>query len=253
MSVSSISVFDRLDADWSITRRSRTARIALHRWKTVGEHTDVFAPFDTIQDIVDALHATTNPEASDRLLAPLLQYAHDGDELAARIVLQAFVPLAASLTSGRKLTVAGIDYQFEVVEALSEMIAEFPVDTRHTILAGHLAFMLRRKLERARRRKYHPTTPFTELTPEGADYGIEEGLRIAEDDEADPRTYADRVANIVTFGVATGAVSIDQGRLVLLVAAGHQVATLARHAGCHRSHMGRRLTHATNLLAAVAA
>ena len=131
MSVSSISVFDRLDADWSITRRSRTARIALHRWKTVGEHTDVFAPFDNIHDIDDVPHATTNPEASDRLLAPLLQYAHDGDELAARIVLQAFVPLAASLTSGRKLTVAGIDYQFEVIEALSEMIAEFPVDTRH--------------------------------------------------------------------------------------------------------------------------
>ncbi len=253
MSVSSISVFDRLDADWSITRRTRAARIALHRWKTLGEHADVFAPFDSLGDILDALHATTTPDASDRLLGPLLHHAHRGDELAARVVLQAFVPLAASLTSGRKLTVAGIDYQFEVVTTLSEMIAEFPLDTHHTHLAGHLAFMVRRKLERARRRKIHPTTPFTELTPEGANYGIEEGLSIVDADEADPRTCADRVAQIVTAAVATGSVTADQGQIVLLVAAGHRVATLARHAGCHRSAMGRRLTHATTLLAAVAA
>lgn len=227
------TVLSRLDADWTATVTSSRARRALRSWQTNRIHGLLLAPFADLQSIVDTLHAGAGDD-NDPLLASLIDLGRD-DETAARVVLQAFVPLAVNLSTFRR---GDGEYLSDVISVLAEMIATFPLDTHCQHVAGHLAFMVRRKLHR-RHRRCHLDTVSIDDDAVAAVVDIRHGRSL------DARTAADRVADIVAGGRATGIVNDDQARLLLLVAAGHKVAELARHAGCHRSNMGARLAKAT--------
>ena len=85
------TVLGRLDADWTATVTSGRARRALRSWRTHPDHGHLFSEFVDLQAIVDELH-TCRGDDNDPLLAALLHLASGDDEIAARVVLQAFVP-----------------------------------------------------------------------------------------------------------------------------------------------------------------
>lgn len=233
MSTSSAMEFvDLLDADWKHTTASGRGRRALRTWSTHTDHAPTFASFSTLDEIIAQLHRSA-PADSDPILYALIGLAQAGDEIAGRLVLQSFAGLAVQLSTGRRDS----DYLRDVCGVLAEQIAIFPLDTRPTGVAQHLAFMVRRKLYRWRRRATLTTVPL--------DDNIAVIAMVDPARSADCRTAADRVAAVVRDARAQGGIDDDQARLLLSVAAGHRVASLARQAGCHRSRMGARLAKAT--------
>jgi hypothetical protein len=230
------AIIDRLDADWNSVTAGGRARRSLRAWRGDPFHGDVFAGYARLDDIIDVLHASTHDD-SDPILFALIGFAQASDEIAARLVLQSFAGLALSLSAGTRFR--DLEYQSDVFGVLAEMIATFPLDTHPTHVAGHMAFMVRRQLNRTHRRRHHVMVSLDETVT----FGVADG--VAAERQHDARTAADRIAEIVTVSRAQGALDDDQARLLMFVAAGHQVAALARHAGCHRSRMGARLTKAT--------
>ncbi len=222
---------DQLDADWKCTTTSGRGRRSLRSWRTHPKHAQVFARFSTLEEIIATLHRSV-PVDSDPILAALIALAQAGDEVAARLVLQSFAGLAVKLSTGRR----DGDYLRDVCGVLAEQIAIFPLDTHPTAVAQHLAFMVRRKLYRWRRRATLTTVPL--------DDHVTNNAAVERADCGDPRTAADRIAGLVCEARARGGLDDDQARLLLSVAAGHRVASLARLAGCHRSQLGVRLAKA---------
>lgn len=229
----SSTILGRLDADWAATSTSGRARRALRSWRLDPSHGHLFVDAADVDELIEVLHGCSGVD-SDPLLAALIEIAHRGDEIAARLVLQAFVPLAANL-SGRSRR-GDAEYQSDVVSLLAEMIATFPLDTHPRNVAGHLAFMVRRGLYRRHRRRTLATVSL--------DDGAVADVRWQPAGH-DDRTAADRVAGIVGASHACGILDDEQARLLLLIAAGHKVAELARQVGCHRSRMGARVAKAT--------
>lgn len=223
---------DQLDADWTHTTISGRGRRSLRARRAHLEHAPVFASFSTLDEIIETLHASV-PVESDPILAALIGLAQAGDEVAGRLVLQSFAGLAVRLSTGRRDS----DYLRDVCAVLAEQIAIFPLDTHPAGVAQHLAFMVRRRLYRLRRRATLITVPLDDYVDgTAASHAAESG---------DSRTAADRVAGLVTAAHAHGGLDDDQARLLMFVAAGHRVASLARIAGCHRSCMGARVAKAT--------
>jgi len=230
------TVLGRLDADWAATATTSRARRALRNWKHDPTQGHLFAGVHDIDDVIARLHRCSGIE-SDPLLAALIDLAQHGDEIAARVVLQAFMPLAVNL-AGRTRR-GDWEYQSDVISLLAEMIATFPLVTHPHHVAGHLAFMVRRGLNRRHRRRYVATVS---LDDDGVAAVVDAHRRA---DSLDSRTAADRVAEIVSTCHHSGALDDSQARLLMFVAAGHKVAELARQAGCHRSRMGARVAKAT--------
>lgn len=235
-----LNILNHLDADWSVTATSGRARRAFRSWRNDPDRGDLFDTASGPNDVIEVLHACTGTE-SDPLLAALIGFAHEGDEIAARLVLQAFVPLVGRLSGGTRR--GDSDYQSDVASILAEMIATFPLDTHPHHVATHLAFMVRRGLHRRHRRKYVTTVSLDDDTVASV-VDIRNGQR-----SLDSRTAADRVACIVSTCHNCGVLDDEQARILMLVASGHKVAELARHAGCHRSRMGARVAKATEATA----
>ena len=248
MAASTATAFvDQLDAEWrSITTRSAVRR-TLRAWHADPERGHLFDRFASLDDIVDALHRSA-PDESDPLLFALIGFAHAGDQVAGRLVLQAFAGVAinvarGSLRAGRD---DASDHTADVFGVLAEQIATFPLESHPTGVASHLAFMLRRAMHRRHRRARLDTVSldWTADSSRSGSAGEWAGDTFAVA-STDALTAADRVADVVRDARARGGLDDAQARLLLFVAAGHQVAALARHAGCHRSRMGARLTKAT--------
>lgn len=230
-----LNILNHLDADWIVTSTSGRARRAVRTWKHDPNRGHVFAEVHDIGDVIALLHGCSGVE-SDPLLAALIDLAQTGDQIAARVVLQAFMPLAVNLAGGTRR--GDWEYQSDVISLLAEMIATFPLDTHRHHVAGHLAFMVRRGLNRRHRRRYVATVS---LDDDGVAAVVDAHSRT---DSLDARTAADRVAEIVSICHGRGVLDDEQAQLLMFVAAGHKVAELARRAGCHRSRMGARVAKA---------
>ena len=232
---------DQLDADWKCTTTSGRGRRSLRSWRIHPKHAPVFVSFSTIDEIIATLHRSV-PADSDPILAALIGLAQAGDEVAARLVLQSFAGLAVQLSTGRRDS----DYLRDVCGVLAEQIAIFPLDTHPTGIAQHLAFMLRRKMNRRHRRASLDTVSLDWTS--GQDSHDDTDSNWADQSFAvastDSFTAADRIAGVVCDARDRGGLNDDQARLLMFVAAGHQVASLARQAGCHRSRMGARVAKA---------
>lgn len=239
---------DQLDADWKYIATRGGGRRSLRTWKADDDCGELFARVGSLDEIVATLHGAT-PPYSDPILAALIGFAHTGDRVAGRIVLQSFAGLAIQVaarcrTVGRE---ADNDHVADVFGVLAEQIAIFPLDTHPTGIAQHLAFMLRRKMNRRHRRASLDTVSLDWSSGEDSHDDTDsdwadQSFAVA---STDSFTAADRIAGVVCDARARGGLNDDQARLLMFVAAGHQVASLARHAGCHRSRMGARLSKAT--------
>lgn len=248
MATSAATAFvDRLDAEWRTTTTRTSARRRLRTWRTDPEQGHLFDRFGSLDDIIDTLHSST-PTESDPLLAALITFAHHGDEVAGRLVLQAFAGFAItvaarSMNPGRD---HADDHTADVFGVLAEQIATFPLETHRNGVATHLTFMVRRAMNRRHRRARLDTVSLDWTGDTSSDDGLADWVGATHAVTGhEARTAADHVAEVVCDARARGGLDDTQARLLLLVAAGHRVASLARHAGCHRSRMGARVAKAT--------
>ena len=236
------AAFVAVNTEWDTLCRSSRARRALRAWR-LGRHGAVFAEVGSLDEIVDAHAACTSAEESDRWLVPLVELAAGGDDVAARVVLQAMLATAIGLYRG-----GGVEEQWNVVAVLGEQIARYPLDTHPTRVFGHLRFMCRRALYRQRRRRQLPTCPLDTDADHGND-GDRPSVLDRFPVEGDQRTSFEQVAARIVDVLAAGDLDTYRASLVLAVAAGHRVGELAAEAGCHHSVMSRRIGAATTTLA----
>jgi hypothetical protein len=238
---------NQLDADWKCVATRNGGRRCLRTWKSDTEHGEVFARFVSLDEIIATLHAAT-PAESDPILAALIGFAQSGDQVASRLVLQSFAGLAIQVSARCRPGGRGFDndHVADVFGVLAEQIAIFPLNTHPTAVAQHLSFMLRRRMNRRHRRASLDTVSLDWTGSEDShdDTDSDWADKSFAVSSTDSITAADRVASVVRNARARGGLDDDQARLLMFVAAGHQVAALARQAGCHRSRMGVRVAKA---------
>jgi hypothetical protein len=204
------SLFDRLDRDWQRLASSRTAAAALP---------EVLYEAGA-RDLAGVRHRTETggPAAADRILALLAARAVEGDELAARVLLQLLLPGARRLA--RKWWALGSEAEREAaaVAAVYDRIRCYPIARRPAKIAANVlldaAELLRRQV------------------PSNGDAFIFERVdeRVAvEEAESHP---AVELLQIVRDAVAKDLIRRDDAELVVASRiAGRRMADLARERG----------------------
>jgi hypothetical protein len=200
------SLFDRLDRDWQRLASSRTAAAALP---------EVLYEAGA-RDLAGVRHRTETggPAAADRILALLAARAVEGDELAARVLLQLLLPGARRLA--RKWWALGSEAEREAaaVAAVYDRIRCYPIARRPAKIAANVlldaAELLRRQV------------------PSNGDAFIFERVAV-EEAESHP---AVELLQIVRDAVAKDLIRRDDAELVVASRiAGRRMADLARERG----------------------
>ena len=132
------AVLRRLDRDWEALRHDVEASRACERWVAQG---DVLRGCATPGDVLDRVRSD-----ADAVLLLLLVEAGSGDEVAARLVLQALLPKVV-LMAARDRCAEVDDY----VTALWCSVVTYPVHRRPTSVAANLALDTLKAVRRDRR------------------------------------------------------------------------------------------------------
>ena len=139
------TLFDHLEREWNqlLTRGELDA--ALERWR---ERDDRLQPFTSIEALLALL---TDREAepqwqSDALLA-LLSAART-DRLAARLVLQRFIPPLKLIACWRQ-PFPKADWIAQIVSATFEVIVTYPVEHRRVRVAANIVWDVRKRMDAA--------------------------------------------------------------------------------------------------------
>ena len=136
------SLFERLERDWQRLATSRTAAAALPEVLAVADAKDLAG--------VRQRTETGGPAVADRILAALAARAVEGDELAARVLLQLLLPGTRRLA--RKWWALGTDAEREAasVAAVYDRIRCYPIARRPAKIAANVlldaAELLRRQV-----------------------------------------------------------------------------------------------------------
>jgi hypothetical protein len=136
------TVFDSLDWEWARLRQSRDAsRHLASVCATAGGAR-------TLEDMEQYVRGAA-PEDADRVLLALVDLAVDGDDLAARVLLQLLLPGARSLAR-RWWAVGDADERAAVtVGAVYKRIRAYPLDRRPGKVAANILMDAARELRRA--------------------------------------------------------------------------------------------------------
>jgi len=132
------AVLQRLDREWRELEDDEGARSACRRWSV---RVEALAGCSRPGDVLARV-----PEDPDAVLLALLEEAVAGDGLAARVVLQAFLP--------KLVRMAGLDRAAEVddyVTALWCEVVAYPVGRRRTSVAANLVLDTLKAVHRDRR------------------------------------------------------------------------------------------------------
>lgn len=203
------SLFERLERDWQRLAASRTAAAALP---------DVLAEAGA-KDLAGVRNRaeTGGPAAADRILTLLAARAVEGDELAARVLLQLLLPGTRRLA--RKWWALGTDAEREAaaVAAVYDRIRCYPIARRPAKIAANVlldaAELLRRQVPR------RGDTFFFENVDD----------RVAIEEESHP---AVELLHIVRDAVAKNLIRRDDAELVVASRiAGRRMVDLARERG----------------------
>lgn len=136
------SLFERLERDWQRLATSRTAAAALPEVLAVADAKDLAG----VRNRTEA----GGPAVADRILAALAARAVEGDELAARVLLQLLLPGTRRLA--RKWWALGTDAEREAaaVAAVYDRIRCYPIARRPAKIAANVlldaAELLRRQV-----------------------------------------------------------------------------------------------------------
>lgn len=137
-----VTVFDHLDQEWDRLLRSGALGLALAGWRC---HDERLYEFSTIEALLELLaDASEEPELQSRILLALLCLAHT-DRLAARLVLQRFIP-ALKLIAGWRHPLPQSDWAAQTVSAAFEVIVTYPVERRPSRVAANIVCDVRKHM-----------------------------------------------------------------------------------------------------------
>jgi len=154
-----IGVLRQLDQEWERIANGPSGRRAVRRW-ALGQQSLV--GLGSLGAIIERVNERGHVEESDAILLVLLRHA-DGDDLAARTVLQAMMPAVKNLTA--KFSTCGAWSPEEtaavVVAAMWERIRCYPVDRRPRKVSANLTLDTRQRVWRTGYKQVHGKMPRT--------------------------------------------------------------------------------------------
>jgi hypothetical protein len=226
----SLRPFDALDAEWALLCRRHRRSAVVNRW---ARRQQVLANLAWLDDVIPPPDADRRPYC--QALAAL---AADGDDLAARALLQLLVPGLVRLAARWRWQLEGMAAAgWEVIARAGIYIARL----RTTEVTGSVAGWLLRSVERdlvddARRaRRTRGELAVDEPSGDTAPISRHHLAPSAEDAAfAGPLVWG-----AVADAARRGALSTASARAVLLHAAGHSMPDLARRAGTSRASVYR--------------
>jgi hypothetical protein len=136
------TVFNHLDREWERLLASRQLDLALTRWRATGNHLDDFEQVGQLLGLLEDRDA--DPERQSEILLALLRQAPH-DRLAARLILQRFVPALKSI-AGWDQPMRQTDWAAMVVSAAHEVIVTYPVDRRPSRVAANIVWDVRKRM-----------------------------------------------------------------------------------------------------------
>lgn len=136
------TIFNHLDQEWEHLLTGRRLDRALARWRGVEEP---LTEFRRVRELLDLLEdQTADPERQSEVLLAVLRLA-PADELAARLVLQRFIPPLKSI-AGWKQPLRQTDWAAMIVSAAHEVIVTYPVDRRPQRVAANIVWDVRKRM-----------------------------------------------------------------------------------------------------------
>lgn len=222
------SLFERLEREWRHLGSNRSTAARLPEVLEMTAARDL----DGVRRRVEA----SAPAEADRVLAALAARAVEGDELAARVLLQLLLPGARRLA--RKWWALGTEAEREAaaVAAVYDRIRCYPLARRPAKIAANVlldaADLLRRQVHDSRRLVPWDGTVETARPPADANPAVE-------------------LLDVVRHAVATNLISEDDAKLVVASRiGGRRMADLALERGAalrtvqkHRKRAERALVH----------
>ena len=136
------TIFNHLDREWEHLLAGRRLDRALARWRNVEE---TLGEFRRIRELLALLEDQDgDPERQSEVLLALLRLAAT-DELAARLILQRFIPPLKSI-AGWKQPLRQTDWAAMIVSAAHEVIVTYPVERRARRVAANIVWDVRKRM-----------------------------------------------------------------------------------------------------------
>lgn len=134
------TVFNHLDREWKQLLATRQLDRALDRWRALDGH---LGDFNDVGELLALLSdREVDPDRQSEVLLALLRQAPD-DQLAARLILQRFIPALKSI-AGWKQPIRQDDWAGMIVATAFEVIATYPVDRRPSRVAANIVWDVRK-------------------------------------------------------------------------------------------------------------
>lgn len=218
------TVFNQLDREWEHLLSGGQLDRALARWRPFD---DRLADFGCIGELLGLLEdKDADPERQSEVLLALLRLAST-DELAARLVLQRFVPPLKSI-AGWKQPLRQVDWAAMVVAAAYEVIVTYPVARRPRRVAANIVWDVRKRMYAALSEHRRSQAELSVGEPEDVALAPD----VAESVEA---------ADLLRWAAAHSRVPRDVARVIVLTrTVGFQLEELAAARGVPSSRLRQR-------------
>ena len=204
-----VSVFDQLDGEW---RRLGENRSAARRLREICDLADAV----TLADLERHVRSSP-PEVADRILLALVARAVDGDQLAARVLLQLLLPGTRNLA--RRWWALGDhdERAAAAVTAVYHRIRTYPLERRPGRVAANILLDAARELRRS-----VPRLPVT--------LSADPSVHAATTVPAPSTSAAIELAEVLSDAVREGIIEAQDAQLIARSRiAGHRVADIATH------------------------
>ncbi len=137
-----VTVFDQLDFEWERLSASVELDQALESWTRLDERLGEFSDVDELLELL--ADPSAQPERQSTVLLALLYLART-DRLAARLVLQRFIP-ALKRMAGWDHPLPQDDWVTQVVSTAFEVIVTYPLERRPQRVAANIVCDVRKRL-----------------------------------------------------------------------------------------------------------
>jgi hypothetical protein len=243
-------MLDGIDIEWAAISHTSPGRRAANRWTPF--LTAAGFDYDPLDALVSLIRHPGDHQRSDIVVRVLLDAAHAGDELAARTLIQGLLPFVGRLAAryARGGVASFDDAAGEILAAVQQRITATHPRADQAMLVAYLQLTVRRQMRRSGPQRLFQRRPETSLDSGRYDESCAPIELLSAPSERDA---AGHVATIVRHGLRTGVLSRDEAELLLLIAAGHPAAVIARQLGRDPSVIIRRLHKATRAAGRIAA
>ncbi len=249
---------EALNTEWDELRQHPAAVAAVQRWAAGSPALRGLRSLADLEGAFATLRREGIATATDGPLLALLALAHDGEELAGRTVVQLFVGRAVRLIRSQVRTSGAetCEVEAQVIAALWQAVMQYPLRRRHEHVAANLAMDT---LRLTQHRWAHTPPPHARTQGRTAAYEVplltweDQDPALKAHDHHEPAAWS-QVTRLLSDAVAHGAITREQGRVLLQVYAplpgqAQGVAEVAVQLGISPQTLHRRLSRLTARLA----